>query len=100
MRVSNAKYTPEYRANAVKLVLEDGFAVTESAKRLAMPKQTLDTWVRQARAGKSAGFVKLSAEAVEIARLKKQLALAEMERDILKKATAYFARESVQGTRL
>ena len=53
-----------------------------------MPKQTLDNWVRRSEKG-------VSAEQMELARLRAELARVKMERDILKKATAYFARESL-----
>lgn len=100
VKISKAKYSQEYRVEAVKLVLEQGLSVIESAKRLNIPSQTLATWVKVAKACKVGRVSSPNAEAIEIARLKRALAIAEMERDILKKATAYFARESVQGTRL
>ena len=63
---------------------------------LGLPKQTLENWVRQAAKGKlaGAGTKPVSAEQMELARLRAELARVKMERDILKKATAYFARES------
>jgi transposase len=97
-------YTAEFRAEAVKLVLEKKQRVGESAERLGIPKQTLNGWVNVAKNGKLALVNSQRLQAVqpieaEVARLKKALALAEMERDILKKAAAYFAKESQQGTR-
>jgi transposase-like protein len=59
--------------------------------------QTLDNWVRLSEKGQlqGAGDKPVSAEQMELARLRAQLARVTMERDILKKATAYFARESL-----
>jgi transposase len=72
----------------------DAYAVT--AKVLGIPKQTLDNWVRLSKKGqlKGAGDKPVSAEQMELARLRAENARLRMERDILKKATAYFARES------
>jgi len=63
---------------------------------LGIPKQTLDNWVRLAAKGKltGAGAKPVSAEQMELAQLRAELARVKMERDILKKATAFFARES------
>ncbi len=96
------QYTPEFRAEAVKLVLEQGLSQGEAAKRLAISKGTLANWVvvAKGKAGAAAPGARSAAELeVENARLRKELAEARMERDILKKATAYFARESLPGTR-
>ena len=67
-----------------------------TGKVLGIPKQTLENWVRQAAKGKlaGAGAKPVSAKQMELARLRAELARVKMERDILKKAAAYFARES------
>lgn len=90
-----AAYTLEYKLEAVRLV-QGGQSCAVTAKRLCIPKQTLENWVRQAAKGKlsGAGAKPVSAEQMELARLRAELARVKMERDILKKATAYFARES------
>ena len=89
-----AAYTLEYKLEAVRLI-KGGQACTVTAKVLGMPKQTLENWVRLAAKGKlsGAGAKPVSAEQMELARLRAELARVKMERDILKKATAYFARE-------
>ncbi len=95
-------YTPEFRAEAVKLVLAQGLSLAEAAKRLSVPKGTLGNWVSNAKAstGPTAPGARTVTELeAEVKQLRKELAEARMERDILKKATAYFARESLQGTR-
>jgi transposase len=101
---AKAIYTVEYRAQVVKLVLEQGMGLKEAADRLGMPLPTLSSWVTAAKAGQLSGIDSQRHAAVtnqdaEIKRLQKELALVQMERDILKKATAYFARESLQSTR-
>ena len=96
------RYTPEFRAEAVKLVTEQGLSQETAAKRLAVPKGTLANWVAASKASarpSAPGALSASELATENARLRKELAVARLERDILKKATAYFARESLPGTR-
>ena len=96
------RYTPEFRAEAVKLVTEEGLSQETAAARLSIPKGTLANWVVTAKACACPPVpgARSSAElASENARLRKELAEARMERDILKKAAAYFAKESLPGTR-
>lgn len=90
------KYTLEFKLEAVRLV-KGGQAAAVTAKVLGMPKQTLENWVRLGDKGqlKGTGDKPVSAEQMELARLRAQLARVTMERDILKKATAYFAKESL-----
>ena len=90
------KYTLEFKLEAVRLVA-GGQAVPVTAKILGVPVQTLGNWVRLSEKGllKEAGDKPVSAEQMELARLRAELARVKMERDILKKATAYFARESL-----
>lgn len=90
-----ARYTLEFKLEAVRLV-KGGQVVAVTAKVLGVPKQTLQSWVRLEKKGalKGAGDKPVSAEQMELARLRAELARVKMERDILKKATAYFARES------
>lgn len=94
-----ANYTVEFKAEAVKLVLEQKLSIAEASKRLGLPEQTLGTWVKLARQGQRERGGAVTEQAAELSRLRKALARAEMERDILKKAAAYFARESLPGTR-
>ena len=89
-----ASYTLEYKLEAVRLV-QGGQACSVTAKVLGIPKQTLDNWIKLEEKGKltGAGSKPVSADQMELARLRAELARVKMERDILKKATAYFARE-------
>jgi transposase-like protein len=77
-------------------LIQGGQACSVTARVLGIPKQTLENWVRLAAKGKltGAGAKPVSAEQMELARLRAELARVKMERDILKKATAFFARES------
>jgi transposase len=97
----NQNYSPEFRAEAVKLVLEQGLSQEAAAKRLAIPKGTLGNWIVAAKRGQAPapGARSVSELGAENTRLRRELAEARQERDVLKKATAYFAKESLQGTR-
>jgi transposase len=90
------KYTTAFMLEAVRLV-KGGQSISVTAKILGMPSQTLWNWVRRSDKGEltGAGDKPVSAEQMELARLRAELARVKMERDILKKATAYFARESL-----
>lgn len=86
----------------MKLVTEQGLTLEAAAARMAIPAGAVANWAAAAQRA-SVGAVPGSRSAAdlqaEIAKLRKELAEARMERDILKKATAYFARESLPGTR-
>ena len=102
-RIPNQVYTDAFRMEAVKLVLENGLPISAAARQVAIPKGTLSTWVEKARGG-GLGALKAQGRPVseviaENSRLKKELAEARLEGDILKKATAYFAKELLPGTR-
>ncbi len=89
-----ARYTLEYKQEAVRLV-ESGRSIAAAARSLGMVDQTLFNWVKASREGKLKGAdraAKVSAEQMEISRLRAELARVTMERDILEKATAYFAK--------
>jgi transposase len=96
-------YTPELREEAVKLVLAQGLTLEEAALRLAIPKGTLANWVSAAKRGSTPkaapGSRTVPELEAEVAKLRRELAEARMERDIVKKAAAYFARESLPSTR-
>jgi transposase len=102
-RIPQGRYTKEFRLEAVKLVMEDGLSWGEAARRVSLPTSTLANWVKVAKAGKLGDIGKkyrpLTEIEMELARTKKELAEVKMERDILKKAAAYFAKESLPGTR-
>lgn len=93
-KTTRARYTLEFKLEAVRLVM-GGQSIAATAKILAMAEQTLHNWVKADREGKlqGAGSKPVSPEQMEIARLRAELARVKMERDILGKATAYFAKE-------
>ena len=101
--IPQGRYTKEFRQEAVKLVTEEGLSWGEAARRLSLPTSTLANWVKAAKAGKlgevGKNYRPLTEVEMELARAKKELAIVKMERDILKKAAAYFARGSLPGTR-
>jgi transposase len=101
--IPQGRYTREFRQEAVKLVVEEKESCREAAQRLSLAPSTLAYWVKAYKQGKLGDIGKarkpLTEVEVELARTKKELVEARMERDILKKAAAYFARESLHATR-
>lgn len=87
------RYDEEFRREAVKLVLEGGVPASRAAKDLGVGESTLNKWLI---AAKGSSPVPISeSEREELKRLRKENAQLRMERDILKKATAYFAKTTV-----
>ena len=101
--VPQGRYTKEFREEAVKLITEGKLSLPEAARRLSLPPSTLGNWMKQLKAGRLGEIGKtyrpLTEVEMELAKVKKENAELRMERDILKKAAAYFARESLHGTR-
>ena len=95
-RRQRRSYTDEFRAGAVRLVLIEGRSVTGVAKDQDLTRSALDGWVRQAQADAGKGVVGAltSAEKDELARLRRENRVLKMERDILKKAAVFFAKEN------
>ncbi len=97
-RIPQGKYTPEFRAEAVKVVEVEGLSIERAAKKLSLPKSSLNNWVSAARKGKLADVGKgqrVPTELeLELSRARKDLAEVKLERDLLKKCAAYFAKES------
>jgi len=86
-------YSREYRDEAVRLVRESSRPVTEVARDLGISPDTLATWVRRDALGKVPGVLGAE-ERTELAELRRRVRTLETERDILKKAAAFFARET------
>ena len=101
--IPQGRYSREFRQEAVRLVVEDKISCHEAARRLSLAPSTLTYWVKAYKDGKLGEIGKaqkpLTEVEIELARTKKELAEVRMERDILKKAAAYFARESLHGMR-
>ena len=102
-RPPNGKYNKEFREEAVKLVTEEKLSLPEAARSLSIPTSTLANWLKAKKTGKLGDMGKtyrpLTEIEMELARVKKENVELKMERDILKKAAEYFARESLPGTR-
>ena len=99
MKRTRRTFSAEFKARAIKLVKAGTKEVTQIARELDVPRQMLYSWVRQSdrRKGKPASEVfpgrgKQAGADAEIARLKRELAQAKMDNEILKKATAFFAK--------
>jgi len=86
-------YTSEFKESAVKLAIESDQSIVQTAKDLGVNPNTLHTWISKYSKPKAA--IERTDEHIydEIKRLKKELAKVTQERDLLKKATAYFAKE-------
>jgi len=102
-RGPQGRYSKEFREEAVKLITEERLSVPEAGRRLSLPPSTITSWVKQFKTGRLGEIGKayrpLTDIEMELARTRKELAEIKMERDILKKAAAYFAKESLSGTR-
>ena len=93
-KAARARYTLEFKQEAVRLV-ESGQSIAAAARDVGIAEQTLFNWVQAQRQGRLSGITSNrvpSAEQMEISRLRAELARVKMERDILGKATAYFAK--------
>ena len=89
-------FSPEFKRDAAAMVIDEGLSITAAAERLGVGDGTLGNWVRQARidAGEKTGIT--TDEKVELAELRKENARLRMERDLLKRATAFWVKESGQ----
>ena len=89
-------FTKEFKAETVRLVRDSGKSVGAVARELDLTETALREWVRQAEvdAGRGTPGALTTAEREELGRLRRDNRTLRMERDILKKATAFFAREN------
>jgi transposase len=103
MKTTKRKFTTEFKEEAVRLVIKEGLSTPEAARRLEISDKTLANWVRLARHGKalgsSGGSTERKASSVselemEVSKLRAENARLKMEKEILKKATAFFVKES------
>ena len=94
-RRARRQFTEEFKASAIRLVLEEDKTVGAVARELDLTPSALGGWVERARAERTKGKSGLmQAEREELARLRKENRILAEERDILKKATAFFAKQS------
>lgn len=97
VRRGRRRFSEEFKRDAVRLVVEEGYTFKAAAAAVGVGDQSLRAWHAKFApvlppCGESASVEELRDE---VARLRKQLKRAELEREILKKATAYFAKESL-----
>jgi transposase len=91
-------YTKEFKVEAVRLVKERGVGFAQAARDLGIHQNVLRNWVKEYAADPQHSFPghgQMKPEAAEIAALKREVAKLKAERDILKKAAAYFAKENL-----
>ena len=92
------QFSREFKLEAVRLVKDRGVSVAQAARDLDVHENVLRKWVREAAEDPQQAFPGkgvMKPEQAEIERLKKEVAKLRMERDILKKAAAYFAKDSL-----
>jgi transposase len=93
--MSNQRFTPEFKDEAVRQVVERGYSVAEVADRVGVSAHSLYKWVKAIRPDRSEQRDQELVEAKsEVLKLRAELRRTQEERDILKKAAAYFARGS------
>lgn len=91
------KYSKEFKLDAVSLVLEQGYSRVEAARSLEINANMLGRWVKELQTDDGQAFRgngRLTPEQEEIRKLKSQVKMLQMEKDILKKATVFFAKET------
>ena len=90
------KYTKEFKLDAISLVTEQGYTCAEASRSLDINSNILSRWIREATENKETAFRgngKLTEEQLEIRRLREEVRRLQIEKEILKKATAFFAKE-------
>ena len=91
------KYTIEFKQDAVRLVIDKGYKVAEAARNLGIDRRMLGRWVKEFQEDETEAFRgngKLTGEQEELRRLRAENKQLKLEREILKKAAAFFAKES------
>ena|SRR5437763_12634694 len=89
------RFSEEFKAQTVRLIVEEGKSVHAVARELDLVPSAVGLWVKHARADRTKGKTGLTtAEREELARLRKENRILQEERDILKKAAAFFAKQS------
>ena len=90
--MARREYSEEFRRDAVKQVVENGYGIMETSERLGMHHDSLRNWIKKYKSPQAQKEAKKTEDSqAEIKRLQKELKRVTEERDILKKAAAYFA---------
>jgi transposase len=95
-------FTPEFRLECAQLVLDQGYSVRQAAQAMNVGKSTMDKWVRQLReerAGMTPKATPMTPDQLKIRELEKRLKQVELEKEILKKATALLMSDSLNNLR-
>lgn len=95
--IERRKYTKEFKLDAVSLVLEQSYSQAEAARSLGITAKLLSRWVHEHKTNEGQAFRgngKLTEEQLEIRRLREENQRLKMEKEILKKATVFFAKET------
>ena len=90
--MSHQRFSPEFKDEAVRQITQRGYSVKEVAERLGVSTHSLYKWVKEAKPAKAEAD-ELAATKLEMQKLKAELRRVQEERDILKKAAAYFAKD-------
>jgi len=96
------RYAPEFRLEAAQLVVDQGYSTREAAQAMGVGVSSMDNWarkLRKEREGKPVSGAPLSTEQRKIKELEKRVKHLEMEKDILKKASALLMSDSMRGLR-
>jgi transposase len=99
---SRPRRSPEYKVECAQLVLNQGYSIREAAEAMGVGKSTLDSWVRKLKNERNGVVIQgkpITEEQREIADLRRQIKRLEMEKDILKKASALLMSDSMNGLR-
>jgi transposase len=92
-KATRRRYTAEFKAEAVALVQDQGYKIADAARALGIDRKLLDRWMAQAREQPQPSAAADSRDA-ELAKLREEVRKLRIEKEILKKAAAFFAKES------
>ena len=93
-KISRRSFTKEFKADAVSMVLDEDRSIADVARSLGIGAQTLGSWVRQAWIDSGYKTGMSTSEKAELAQLRREVKNLRMERDLLKRATAFWVQES------
>jgi len=96
------RFSPEFKLECAQLVADQGYTIREASRAMGVSHSTLDSWVRKLRTERDGGSIEgkpISEEQREIAALKEKIRRLELEKDILKKASALLMSDSMNGLR-